>query len=344
MIDLRSDTFTTPGVEMRKAMAEAPVGDDVFSEDPTVNELEQYTAGLLGKEAALYVPSGTMSNQIGLAVNTNTGDEVICEADSHIFYYETGGPSIISRVQLRTIPSQRGEMSPIEIENAIRPDIYYYPKTSLICMENTHNRHGGTVLSIDYIREVARLAENHELNMHLDGARLWNASVATDISLSEWAQYFDTVSVCFSKGLGAPVGSCLVGDKERIETGRKIRKILGGGMRQAGIIAAGALYAVRNNMELLREDHDNAKIFAEKLNESDLIEVDMATVETNIVMFRHHKSIDQNELYDELTKAGVNAIPIGNSTVRAVFYLRITKEMAVGAAEIIKDVIHNLNK
>ncbi|MFP4528076.1 MAG: threonine aldolase family protein [Candidatus Kapaibacterium sp.] len=344
MIDLRSDTFTAPDEDMRKAMAAAPVGDDVFGEDPTVNELEEFTAGLLGKEAALYVPSGTMSNQIALALNTRTGDEVICEADAHIYYYETAGPSIISRVQIRPVPSDRGEMPLSEIEKSIRPDIYYYPRTSLICLENTHNRHGGTILSREYISEVSELAKSRGLGLHLDGARIWNAAIATDIQPIDWAAPFDTVSVCFSKGLGAPVGSCLTGSRDKIEAGRKIRKILGGGMRQAGIIAAGALYALRENMEKLALDHENAGLFARSINESEYIDVDLSTVETNIVMFHHDPRINQDGLYKELTDAGVNVIPIGNSTIRAVFWLGITRRMAEQAAVIVKQVIEKISR
>jgi threonine aldolase len=192
-------------------MMNANLGDDVYGEDPTVNELQEYVAELLQKEDAVFVPTGTMSNQIGVKINTNPGDEVIIEKDAHIFFFETAAPAIISNVQMRTLPSERGEISLEDIENAIRPDVYYFPKTTLICLENTHNRHGGTIISLDYIKNVYGIAKQNNISMHLDGARLWNASIVTKIPIYEYAKYFDTISVCLSKGLGTPAGSVIVG-------------------------------------------------------------------------------------------------------------------------------------
>ena len=259
LIDLRSDTVTKPSKEMRQAMLDAPVGDDVYGEDPTVNLLQQKVAELLGKPAALYVPSGVMANQLAVKLHTQPGDEVIVEKDSHIFNYETVAPSILSGVQLHTIEGQRGVLRAEQLAPAVRPPAYYMPRTTLICLENTHNRAGGTVYPIEEIKRIRDFARALGIKLHLDGARLWNASVATGITPREYAQYFDTISVCFSKGLGAPVGSALVGSEDAIQRARRFRKIFGGGMRQAGIIAAGALYALEHNVNRLKEDHDKAR-------------------------------------------------------------------------------------
>ena len=213
MIDLRSDTVTKPSIEMRKAMAEAIVGDDIFGEDPTVIILQEKVASLLGKEAGLFVPSGVMSNQIAIKVSTSPGDEIICEEESHIFNYETSAPAVLSAVQIKTIRGNFGIMKLEQIKDAIRPNVYYMPKSSLICLENTHNRGGGSIYPIEEIARISNFANKNKINFHLDGARLWNASIATNISLAEYAKYFDSVSVCFSKGLGAPIGSMILGKK-----------------------------------------------------------------------------------------------------------------------------------
>lgn len=343
MIDLRSDTLTVPTPEMRSYMSMAPVGDDVFGEDPTVNELQEYAAGLLGKEAALYVSSGVMGNQLAIAVNTNQGDEVIVEAESHIFVYETAAPSIISRVQLKCIASEKGMMEIDEIRNAIRPGDYYFPKTSLICLENTHNRHSGAVIDLDYIKAVGKLARDNSLKFHCDGARLWNACVARGISPAEYAEPFDTISVCLSKGLGAPVGSILAGGKKQIEAARKWRKILGGGMRQAGIIAAGGLYALRNNFDKLTETHHISRMFAEKLHDSGLVALDLNKSETNIVIFTLPEKINAYEFEDKCKSRGLLIIPFGKDMVRAVFHYQIDEKDATDAADIILGILSNYN-
>ncbi len=342
MIDLRSDTLTVPTQEMRQFIAKAPVGDDVFQEDSTVNELQDYTADLLGKESALFVPSGVMANQLAIATQTNSGDEVIVEACSHIFYYETSAPSVISRVQLHCVKSINGEMNPIEVEKIIRPDIYYFPKTSLICIENTHNRHGGTIVSLDNIQQLSQIAKKNNISYHCDGARLWNACIATGIAPREYAQYFDTISVCLSKGLGAPVGSLIVGSKNIIESARKWRKILGGGMRQAGIIAAGGLYALKNNMNLIEYSHQIAKEFALRLADADFIHIDLHSVQTNIVMFVIPDIINEYEFESECKKRGVLIIPFGNNKIRAVFHFQLSLENVIKSTVIIKDVIKKL--
>ncbi|MDA3844276.1 MAG: GntG family PLP-dependent aldolase [Candidatus Kapabacteria bacterium] len=342
MIDLRSDTFTIPDYEMRKVMASAPVGDDVFGEDPTVNGLQEYVADLLGKEAALYVPSGTMGNQISIGIQTNIGDEVIVETEAHIFQYEAGGPALLSGVQLRTLESEKGEIPLQKIKDSIRPDNIHAPKTALICLENTHNRHAGSILSLDYIKEVGALAREHGINLHCDGARLWNAAAVTGISPAEYAVEFDTLSVCFSNGLGAPVGSCVVGSKELIAKALRRRKVLGGAMRQAGIIASGALYALKNNFNILKLDHENAVKFAELLSESEYIGIDPKAVDTNIVIFRHSDKFDTQQIYDECMAAGVMIIPFGINTIRAVFYHQISTVDTIKAAGIVKDIFAKL--
>jgi threonine aldolase len=274
-IDLRSDTVTKPSVEMRKAMYEAEVGDDVYKEDPTTNELESYAAQLLGKEAALFVSSGVMGNQICLNVLTNPGDEVICEKDAHIFQYESGSPAALSGIQLSLVDGNRGIFTADQIEHLIRPtSAYYMARTKLIEIENTHNRAGGSINPIENIIEISKLAKKYNLFYHLDGARIWNASVETGISPSEYASHFDTVSCCLSKGLGAPIGSIIAGKKEFIEEAFRIRKAWGGGMRQTGIIAAAGLYALKNNITRLKEDHEKARILAKNLSGIKYVNVD----------------------------------------------------------------------
>lgn len=342
MIDLRSDTVTKPTEEMKKAMMMAEVGDDVYGEDPTVNELQEYTADLLGKEAALFVPSGTMSNQIGIKINTNDGDEIIAESEAHIYYYETAAPSLLSRVQFRLIDSERGEMNPEKVKAAIRPDVYYYPKTSMICVENTHNRHGGSVISLENTKQLKRIAEEHGMAFHLDGARLWNASAATGISEAEYVKDFDSISVCLSKGLGAPVGSVLVGTKEKMKQALKWRKILGGGMRQAGILAAAGLYALKENRQLLAKDHINAKTFAKILNNCEHLKVDMNSVKTNMIIFDFPNSLIADKLIKALANKGVLVSAVGVFSIRAVMHFQIEEKEAISAAEIITDTVNEL--
>src|SRR5262245_23983645 len=257
MIDLRSDTVTRPTPGMRAAMNAAEVGDDVFSEDPTVNRLEERVAATLGKEAALFVPSGTMSNQICVKAHTQPGDELICEATCHIYQFEVGGPAVLSGVTCRTLEGDYGILDVSQLEGKVRPVNDHLVRTRLVCLENTHNRGGGRIYPLEKIAAISTWARSNALIMHLDGARLWNAIVATGVKAAEWAKHFETVSVCFSKGLGAPVGSALAGPREFVTRARKIRKLFGGGMRQAGVIAAAALYAVESHVERLAEDHRN---------------------------------------------------------------------------------------
>lgn len=341
-IDIRSDTFTVPTEAMRKAIANAKVGDDVFGEDPTVNELQEYAAGLLGKEAALYVASGVMANQTALAAITNTGEEVILDADAHIFYYEAASPSIISRVQLRCIKSEDGRIPEDEIEASIRPSDDHFPPTSAVCLENTHNRHGGTILPLKYIEAIKSIVEKHKLKFHCDGARLWEACAATGISPAEYANPFDTVSVCLSKGLGAPVGSLVAGSAETIAKAHRWRKILGGGMRQAGIIAAAGLHALQNHLSLLPQSHENAKKFVRILAESGLVSIDTERAQTNIVVFNTPESIDAATVQEECSRRGVLLLALGKNMMRAVFHFQIDATQAKTAAEIVRDVIFEL--
>ncbi|MCA1849276.1 MAG: threonine aldolase family protein, partial [Actinobacteria bacterium] len=281
MIDLRSDTVTRPTEGMRRAMFEAALGDDVFGEDPTVNRLEEYVAALLGKEVALYAPSGTMCNQVGVFVSTTRGDEVLLHEGAHVFNYEAGAPALLSGVQLRPLPGEGGIVSPETVRAAVRPENVHFPRPKLLCLENTHNTAGGKVFPLEDFAAVAAEARELGLKVHLDGARLFNAQAATGIPAREWCEHADTVSVCSSKGLGAPVGSLLAGDGETIREARRARKAFGGGMRQAGVIAAGSLYAFEHHTERLAEDHERAKKLADGLREAGY-QVDPP--DTNIVL------------------------------------------------------------
>jgi threonine aldolase len=331
LIDLRSDTVTQPTPAMREAMARAEVGDDVFGDDPTVKALEAETAALLGKEAALYTASGTMANQLAIRSHTEPGDEILVEANAHIYYYEGGGPAALSGVMCRCINGQRGIFTGAEIEAALRPVDVHFPHTRLVCVENTHNRGGGKIWSLEQVHRVAAAAREHGLQLHLDGARLWNASIATGVSEKEYAAHFDSVSVCFSKGLGAPVGSALAGSKSFVERARRFRKMFGGGMRQAGIIAAGALFALRHQRARLAEDHANAKRLACLLAEIEGLEVDPAEVETNMVRFRV-LAVPAQELVERLRARGVLVLAVGRDTIRAVANLMVSAQDIEAAA------------
>ncbi len=337
MIDFRSDTVTKPTPEMRRAMAEAEVGDDVFEDDPTVNELERYTAEILGKEAALYMASGTMSNQVAIRAQTQPGDEIMIHELSHVYLFEAGGPAALSGVMPKVLRGDRGVFTVEEVAGKLRPDNVHFPPTRLIVLENTVNRGAGKIWSIERIAEIADFAHEHGLLMHLDGARLWNAAVATGIPEAGYAKYFDSVSVCFSKGLGAPVGSALVGAKALIKRARRFRKMLGGGMRQAGIIAAGALYALRNHRERLAEDHENAKILADAISKMPHIELDPDSVETNLIIFKVG-GLPAQELADNLYERGVWVLPTEKDSIRAVTNLEVSREQIYQAIEIFSNV------
>lgn len=342
MIDLRSDTVTKPTPEMLEAMMKAEVGDDVYKEDPTVKKLEKSASDLFGKEAALFMPSGVMANQVALKIHTKPGQEIILDADSHIFYYETGAPAVISGVMTKLIKSDYG-MPPVdEIEDAIRPNIYYHPKTALICLENTHNRHGGTILDMEYLKQVRDMAEDHEIPMHLDGARIWNAHIETGIRLEHYAEHFETVSVCLSKGLGAPIGSLLIGDWKHINKARKVRKMLGGGMRQAGILAAAGLHAINNHIKYLREDNTKAKYFANQVMESPNIAVDLSRVQTNIVNFTLAPNINDHKFVELAKEKGLLCGAIGNNAIRVVFHMQISEEETKKAVKLVQETAEEL--
>jgi len=334
-VDLRSDTLTKPSEGMRKAMYEAEVGDDVFKEDPTVNKLEEYTAELLGKDAALYVPSGMMGNQICLNVLTNPGDEVICETDAHIFNYESGSPAMLSGIQLMTVKGSLGVMNTEQVEPLIRPkDAYYMPRTKVIEVENTHNRAGGTIHPIENIIALKELAKKHNLYYHLDGARLWNASVETGITVKEYASHFDTVSCCLSKGLGAPVGSVIAGTKEFIKEAFRVRKAWGGGMRQVGILAAAGLYALQNSIDRLKEDHRRAKYLAERINGLKNLEINMNSVHTNILLFKP-LTMTVSEAMIKCKENGLLVIQGTVDTLRAITHLDVNDDDVEKAADIL---------
>ena len=324
MIDLRSDTVTLPTPEMREAMYEAIVGDDVFGDDPTINNLEERVAEILGKEAAVYMPSGTMTNQVAIRTHTEPGDEILLEQSAHVYFNEAGATAALSGVICRLIPGDRGVFGAEDMEAAIRPVNDHYPRTKLVCVENTANRGGGKVWPLEKLAEVKKTAHENGLKIHLDGARIWNAAAAMNIPESEIAKHFDSVSVCFSKGLGAPVGSALAGSSDFIMEARRFRKQFGGGMRQAGIIAAGALYALENNRERLTVDHDNAKIFAKGLAEINGIDINPDDVETNIINFRV-QGMTKDELIEKLNKQGTHVLPKDSITIRAVTNLMVSE-------------------
>ncbi len=324
MIDLRSDTVTRPTSAMRQAMAAAEVGDDVLGDDPTVVALERRTAELLGKEAACYMPSGTMTNQVALRVHTEPGDEVLLEASAHVYLFEAGGPAALSGVMCRLIPGQRGVFTAADVRAALRPSNVHFPPSKLVCVENTHNVGGGSIWPVETVAEVEAAAREAGLRMHLDGARLWNAAAATGISERAYASHFDSVSVCFSKGLGAPVGSALAGTRALIDRARRFRKQFGGGMRQAGVIAAGALYALEHHRSRLVEDHANAKLLAEGIAAMPGVSIDAATVQTNIVFFEV-TAMPAVELADRLSRAGVLMLARG-TRIRALTHLDVSRD------------------
>ncbi|MEM9806283.1 MAG: low-specificity L-threonine aldolase [Cyanobacteria bacterium P01_D01_bin.56] len=339
-IDLRSDTITQPTSGMRKAIATAEVGDDVLGDDPTVQQLERFVAGLLGKEAAVYMPSGTMTNQVALRAHTEPGDEVVLESQAHIYYYEGGGPAALSGVMCRLVQGDQGIFTAADLKQVLRPEDVHFPRTKLVCLENTHNRGGGRIYPLSEIKAIAQMCQANQLQLHLDGARFWNACVATGISEAEYAQPFDSVSVCFSKGLGAPIGSALVGSQEFIARARRFRKMFGGGMRQAGMMAAGAIYAVKHHRARLEEDHINAKTLAKRLQAIPGIEVDPSTVQTNIVVFKT-TTVPAAVLVARLQLKGVYMLAIGLSSVRAVTNLMVSEQQIQQVPALVELVLNN---
>jgi threonine aldolase len=325
LVDLRSDTVTLPTSQMRQAMYQAEVGDDVYGEDSTVIQLENLGAEMTGKEAALFVPSGTMGNQLAVMTHCQRGDEVICETDSHIFFYEVAGLAYLAGVQARTLTGNKGILSAEAIEQVIRPSDIHQPRTALICLENTHNRAGGTCYPITDLRAIQRLAQSRAIPIHIDGARLFNAAIAQKKNVKELASYCDTVSLCLSKGLGAPIGSLLLGSKTFIVNARRYRKLLGGGMRQAGIIAAAGLISLTQQVDRLEQDHLNAKQLASALANLGLI-IDLDTVQTNIVLFDVSSvGIHAQNMLASLREFGIKANAFGEYKIRFVTHYGITK-------------------
>ena len=339
-IDLRSDTVTKPTPAMRKAIAEAEVGDDVFGEDPTVNALQEKVAKILGKEASIFVASGTMANQLAIKSHTQPGDEVIIEATSHPYNFEGGASAVLSAVQFYCLKGVRGILDASQIEEAIRPEDHHFPVTKLICLENTHNRGGGSIYPIQKIVDISRFAKSRGLFVHLDGARLWNASVATGIKPHDYAQWADSVSVCLSKGLGAPIGSLVAGARTFIDRVHRFRKMFGGGMRQVGILAAAGIYALDHHVERLKEDHQNAKRLALGLKEIKGISINTEEVETNILIFDvAGTGISPLQLRDALKKEGVLIHGVGKTQIRLVTHLDVSKEDIDTALKAFKKVL-----
>ena len=337
MIDLRSDTVSKPTPGMLAAMFAAEVGDDVFGEDPTVNRLEERVAADLGMEAALFVPSGTMSNQIAIRVHCRPGDEILLESTSHIYIWEAGGPAVLSGATCRTIDGTFGILSPSQLEGKIRPDDQHAVRTRLVCLENTHNRGGGTVYPLETVRAISKWAKSKGLATHLDGARIWNAVVASGVPLNVWAAEFDTVSVCFSKGLGAPIGSALAGPKEFIKQARRVRKLFGGAMRQAGFLAAACLYAMDRHVDRLAEDHANAHLLAAAVADVPGLTLTPDRVETNVVWFEVSPQLGTaKDVAGRLKAAGVNVAALGGPVLRMCTHLDVSRADCERAAGIIR--------
>lgn len=341
MIDLRSDTVTRPTPAMRRAMADAEVGDDVYGEDPTVNRLEATAAEIFGREAALFVPTGTMGNQIAIRLHTEHGEEVLCEARSHVLDWEMAMMAAYSGCIARTVAADRGILTWAHLEPAIAPNIYYRARTGLICLENSHNMAGGTVTPLPVLEAIWAGAEHAGLPVHLDGARVFNAAAALGISVAELTRGFSTVMFCLSKGLGAPVGSMLVGSKDAMAEARRHRKALGGGMRQAGILAAAGLIALEQMPQRLGEDHANARLLAEAVARSPEVALDLESVETNIVIFRL-KGGNAQQYVARLWARGVAASAIGPDAVRFVAHYDVDREQCFRAAELATEVLEQM--
>ena len=343
MIDLRSDTVTRPTAEMRAAMAGADVGDDVYGEDPTVNVLESRTAALLGMEQAVFMPTGTMTNQVGIRVHTEPGDLVMMDAEAHAILNEGGAAAAIAGVTTKQLQGAHGVFTGEDVLAALEPPhrfnpVQLRPTPRLVCVENTHNAGGGVVWSMDEIRDVTDAARGNGLALHLDGARLWHASAASGVPVSSFAEPFDTVSVCFSKGLGAPVGSALAGTAGLMRRARRFKQQLGGGFRQAGILAAAALHALDHHRERLAEDVEHARLFAEGIASIEAIRVDLGRVQSNIVRFEV-TAISASDFADRCHEAGVHMLPNGELEMRAVTHLDVSREDVVRALEVIGRVV-----
>lgn len=338
IIDLRSDTVTKPTKAMLEVMMQAKVGDDVFREDPSVNELEERVAAMFNKETALFFPSGTMANQTALKLHTNPGDQVICDKYAHIYNYESGGASFNSGVSCHLIDGHRGMFNADQVIDAINPDAYYYSKTSLVEVENTTNKGGGACWNFDELLKIKNVCDQHKLGFHLDGARIWNALVARNETTQQYGGVFDTISVCFSKGLGCPIGSVLVGDTEIMQQAIRIRKLFGGNMRQAGYLAAAGLYALDYNIERLEEDHKKAKEIGVALSKLQFIKF-VEPIETNIVIFELNPTINENEFVQNLAQQDIHIISMGSCKLRMVTHIDYTDNMHEKLLSILRSLI-----
>jgi threonine aldolase len=343
MIDLRSDTVTKPSPGMRQAMADAEVGDDVFGEDPSINHLQAMAADMLGKEAALFVPSGTMANQICIKLYTQPGDEIIMEQTNHPFRSESGGIAALSGAQVNLIPGKRGVITADQIEPGIRRgDDPHDAPTRLVCLENTHNRGGGAIYPLDAMRDIHDLTRKYGLGLHLDGARLFNASVASGIPAAQITQYFDSCTLCLSKGLGAPVGSVIAGSADFVTRAIRYRKMFGGAMRQAGFLAAAGIYALKHNVERLAEDHHHAKLLAERICHAQGVRINPQEVETNILFLALDPAVARVDAYglvEAMREQGVLALAAGPTMMRLVTHLDVSREQIDKAADIICDIL-----
>lgn len=333
-IDLKSDTVTKPTAQMLQAMVEAEVGDDVFGEDPTVNALEEKSAKLFGKEAAMFCPSGTMTNQIAIKILTQPGDEVICDKTAHIYLYEGGGIAYNSGCSVRLLEGQRGQFTAEQVEQAVNVENIHFPRTSMVSIENTSNKGGGSIWDFAEIQRIKQTCNAHNLKLHLDGARIFNALVETGQSPGEMGAPFDTISVCLSKGLGAPVGSVLIGSTELIREARRKRKVLGGGMRQAGFLAAACIYALDNNVALLKDDHRRARQLGEIMQRQPYV-TEVLPLETNIVVATLEKSLQLQTYLQKLQEHGLSAAPFGAQQVRFVTHLQFTDDMLQRVEEVV---------
>ena len=340
IVDLRSDTVTLPTKEMLEAIRNAKLGDDVYGEDSTVNELEKLSAEKMGKEAALLVTSGTQANLTSVMAQTNRGDEVILEADAHIYHYEVGGISALAGAVPKLIPGCMGALNPEDVERAIKDENIHNPKTTLVCIENTHNRAGGTIISPEQIETLSKITKTRNLKLYMDGARIFNAAVAMGRDVKDFTRHVDSLMFCLSKSLSAPVGSVIVGSHAFISKARKIRKMLGGGMRQAGIIAAPGIVALEKMVDRLAEDHKNARILAEGLAKFEGINIELDTVQTNIVKFDiSGLSLSPKEFLSKLQENGVKASGYGGSIMRMVTHRHIKKEDIEYTLNIVENVI-----
>jgi threonine aldolase len=342
MIDLRSDTVTRPTAGMRQAIFEAEVGDDMSGEDPTVNRLERLVAEMLGKEAAVYNCSGTQSNQMALRAHCQQGDEILIDESGHIVNYEGGAAAALSGVSARILRGQFGLFDVEDLEGKVRPDNQHYPITRLVCVENTTNHGGGRAWPLAQMARVGNWAHDHGLKVHVDGARIFNAAIAGGYSVKDFVRYADSVSICFSKGLGCPMGSILVGDSATIYRARRARKIFGGALRQAGMMAAAAIYALEHHIDRLQEDHDNARAFAESISSIDGIRINVENVESNLVFFEVDPELGTSaQLSARLLDRGVRINPSGPQRLRACTHLDVTREDLLRAAELVRECMES---